>query len=398
MMIFLILKINMAMLLFIIFNKLIFLARKSYMRSSLSNGNRGGIVITHREYVRDITPSAAFTKWDLPINPGLGITFPWLAQLAESYEEYAIRAMIFEYKSLCSDTVIGAGGSMGMGSVIIATNYNPNNTPFVDKRTMENYDGSSAKKPSVSNIHVVDVKKSHTPLGVNRWVRTGGIKENEDLRLYDIGTFSIATVGQDAAATGTIGELWVAYEIEFFKPKYSGSIGSNLLTDHYTLTDAGAGGFGAGAPFGLNNALAPLSPIKRGANTYVDFSPLNNGLNRINFRSEHQGMTFMIMYSLKGAGENNVRTIEATASTNVIPGPNWFNNQQQPQMFNTGNGGAAGNQVDTMFFAIIVHVIAAANGPWNIVFNTTAGNYPAGTKNMDIWVMQINGTPEPGPV
>jgi len=369
------------------------------MRSSLSNGNRGGIVITHREYVRDITPSAAFTKWDLPINPGLGITFPWLAQLAESYEEYAIRAMIFEYKSLCSDTVIGAGGSMGMGSVIIATNYNPNNTPFVDKRTMENYDGSSAKKPSVSNIHVVDVKKSHTPLGVNRWVRTGGIKANEDLRLYDIGTFSIATVGQDAAATGTIGELWVAYEIEFFKPKYSGSIGSNLLTDHYFVTAANAGQFGAGAPFGISNAPAPWTPNgKRGANTYIDFSPGNNGLNRVNFRAEHQGMTFMLCYALQGTGNTNLKSFDGVALTNCTVLNTWFNNQADAYAQTNAGMGAGGNLADTIMSCSILTVAPAANGPWNISFDLVGGNIPGGNPNMDLWIMQINGAPEPGPL
>lgn len=366
--------------------------------SNLSNGNRGGIVITHREYIRDITPSNAFTKWDFPINPGLGITFPWVAQMAESYEEYAIRAMIFEYKSLCSDTVISGGVSAGMGSVIMATNYNCNNDPFVDKRTMENYDGSSGKKPSQSSIHIVDVRKSSTPAGVNRWVRTGGTKPNEDKRLYDVGTFSIATVGQDAATTGTIGELWVAYEIEFFKPKYSGSIGSNLLTDHYVLNGPRVGGFGPlDAAFGATTALAPLSPDLNGANTYIDFSVGATGLDRLNFRAEHQGMTFLIMYTMMGDGNTNLRSISHTVLTNVSVVADVFNNQNSSGWQTNGGAGGAANLLDSIWYATAFKVEPAANGPWNIEFGFTAGNAPANFQNADFWIMQINGTPQRGP-
>lgn len=381
------------------FNKLISLARKSYMRTSnLSNGNRGGIVITHREYVRDITPSNAFTKWDFPINPGLGITFPWLAQMAESYEEYAIRAMIFEYKSLCSDTVISGGVSAGMGSVIMATNYNCNNDPFVDKRTMENYDGSSGKKPSQSSIHIVDVRKSSTPAGVNRWVRTGGTKPNEDKRLYDVGTFSIATVGQDANTSGTIGELWVAYEVEFFKPKYSGSIGSNLLTDHYVLNGPRVGAFAPlDAVFGATTALAPLAPDLRGANTYIDFSTGATGLDRINFRAEHQGMTFLILYLLQGDGNDNLRSLNTVTFTNVSPVAGTFNNQNQSYTVNAAGAGAVGGLLNVITYTQVVKVEAASNGPWSIIYEFIAGDAPANYQNADLWIMQINGTPQRGP-
>jgi hypothetical protein len=381
----------------VLINKLIFLARRSVMRAGSSSGNRGGIVITHREYVRDITPSQAFTKYDFPINPGLTITMPWVSQLCESYEEYQIKAMVFEYKSLCSDTVITAGSSLGMGSVIMATNYNPLNNPFVDKRTMENYEFATAKKPSVSNYHAINVSRSATPVAGPKWVRTGAVPAGSDVRLYDVGTFSIATQGQDPAAVGTLGELWIAYEIEFFKPKYTGSTGAQLLNDHYVLNNASTGGFIPAGPFGsavvagtklLPNAIAQ-------AGTYISGAGTN--LNMINFNATHQGMTFMVVCMIKGGGVANCVAFVPGVFVNCL-GTNTAFDQSLNYNRSTPGAGGAGNLMDSPYISQTFQILPAANGPWTVFFQLTAGGaVPTAPCWMDVWVMQINGTPQLGP-
>lgn len=364
------------------------------------------MVITHREYIRDIAPSQGFVKYEFPIQPGLGLTFPWLAQLAESYEEYRIRACVFEFKSLCSDSVISNGTSAGMGSVIMATNYNPNNNPFIDKRTMENYEGSSGRKPSQSNIHVVNVKKASNPL-TTKWVRTGGIDDNEDMRLYDIGTFTLATIGQDVANTGVIGELWVAYEIEFFKPKYSGAIGSNLLYDHYSLDPAVVGNFVAGATqavFGSNSQLAPMTGRNpglrpnqnRGCDTYISASAVGK-LDTINWKAQHQGMTFLVCICYIGSTSvtNTVCVSNANQINTSVTQNNWFR-RQTTSVCRSGPTVGATPAGDTVMFMQYVRVLNHPTGPWTCQFQfaNPGGGIP-GDPTCDIVIMQVDGQDQP---
>jgi len=102
---------------------------------------------------------------------------------------------------------------------------------------MENYEFAVSTKPSNSFVHVVEVGQNVSPL-TQLYIRTGPPTGfSEDLRLYDFGKFNIATYGQPGNSTnaGLIGELWVTYDVEFFKPKYRAAQGSGILMDHYYL-------------------------------------------------------------------------------------------------------------------------------------------------------------------
>ena len=84
----------------------------------------GGFVVHHREYMADITASTSFNIKTIPINPGLLGSFPWLSQVADSYEQYEMRGLVYEYKSMSSDAVMSSGASSALGTVIFATQYN----------------------------------------------------------------------------------------------------------------------------------------------------------------------------------------------------------------------------------------------------------------------------------
>jgi len=200
---------------------------------------------------------------------------------------------------------------MGLGSVIMAINYNQFNEPFIDKRSMEHYSGSTSKKPTESNIIVLDVKAAQNPIPGLKWCRSTPVPKDADIRLYDHGRFSLATQGQpgqittppDDAPPGTIGELWVAYEIEFFKPKYASTIGENLLMDHYH-NDRLSRAYSEHTPFGVfepedkDFRLAEFSKLK----TVMVKETISGttGYATIRFFPEHQGMTFMVMIQYLG--------------------------------------------------------------------------------------------------
>lgn len=195
-----------------------------------------GVIISHREYVTDIQSTSLFTSNSYSLNPGISTLFPWLQAVAQNFEEYEYRGMVLEFKSMSSD-LNTASTTSNLGTVVMATQYNPLDPLFPDKRTMENYQFACSGKPSEHIIHPIECKKSQN-VDTHLYVRTGAVPTGADIRLYDLGTFSIATQGMPSAFTGSsIGELWVSYEVEFFKPKLVSTTGATQLADHIYFTN-----------------------------------------------------------------------------------------------------------------------------------------------------------------
>jgi hypothetical protein len=167
-------------------------------------------VVCHREYITDIQGTQNFTLQSYPLNPGLEDTFPWLSTVAQNYQEYRIHGLIFEFRPLITDFI--TGGAPGV--IVMATNYNADAPLFTSKQEMENSEYAVATKPTLSLIHGVECATNQTVLP-EKYVRTGNVPTGQDLRLYDLGSFQLATQGNP---TQLLGELWVSYCVEFYKP------------------------------------------------------------------------------------------------------------------------------------------------------------------------------------
>ena len=189
--------------------------------------NRGKeFVIRHREYIQDMYSASGpnngtspFAIQEYPIQPGSFVTFPWLANLADKFEQYRIEGMLFEFKSMYSDAVVTANGSLG--SIILATEYNAGAPPFANKQAMENYEFAQSCKPSCSVLHPVECARSQSVL-TELYVRTGIVPPNEDVKTYDFANFYFASQGIPLGGSGqavNLGELWVTYQISFLKPR-----------------------------------------------------------------------------------------------------------------------------------------------------------------------------------
>lgn len=199
---------------------------------------RGGIIIRHREYIGDLNATSVFTNRNFALNPGLVGTFPWLAQVANAFEQYRWRGLIFEFKSNCADALLSAATDIGMGSVIMATQYNALSPGFSSKIEMENYEFANSAKPSKTFMHPVECALNVTP-NTPLYIRSGPIPANSDERLYDLGNFCIATQGIPGSGTVGIGEIWATFEIELFKPKFNPDHAEALAMDHFTSANAG---------------------------------------------------------------------------------------------------------------------------------------------------------------
>jgi hypothetical protein len=211
----------------------------------VNSSSNGGVIVRHREYLADLQSTADFTLSTFPLNPGLDSSFPWLSHLADGFEQYRFRGMIFEFKSTSSDAVLSTSASTSLGVVVMATQYNSLDADFSDKRTMENHQYANAAKPSLTFYHPIECAKSQTSVD-ELYVRHGDIPTGADLRLYDLGKFSVATMGMQNVG-GVIGEIWCTYEIELFKPKIVDVAGITLDTAHYSGQD-----FTAAAPLGVS--------------------------------------------------------------------------------------------------------------------------------------------------
>lgn len=209
----------------------------AYMHQSNSNA-----IIRHREYIQDIVSSPNVNQFQnqvFPINPGMVGTFPWLSALAQQYEQYRIRGMVFEYKSMYADAIASSAANSTLGYVIMGTNYNAVYPPFINKQQMDNTDYTTSAKPSVSFYHPIECDPASHPT-TNLYVRSGAPPSNADLRMYDFGNFQVAT-GGIASPSVTLGELWCSYEVELIKPISTTAHGLNVLSDHFQLLGLTAG-------------------------------------------------------------------------------------------------------------------------------------------------------------
>nr|WRQ65468.1 structural protein [Tolivirales sp.] len=175
--------------------------------------------ISHCEFVQDIVVPAsptAFTNLQFVINPGNPALFPWLASIANNYQQYELMGMVVHFKSTSTDF----STSGALGSVILATNYDVLEVPFANKIIMENSQYAVSAKPSLSQLHAIECDPKLTVSDV-KYIRNASSSTtvSQDARFYDHGSFQIATVGLSATAGQVLGELWVTYDVKLLKPE-----------------------------------------------------------------------------------------------------------------------------------------------------------------------------------
>jgi len=214
--------------------------------------NSGSTRLRHREFITDINSYTNFTELSYAINPGLQQSFPWLSQIASYYEQYRFHGLIYEFKSTSANALNST--NTALGTIIMATEYDVLDVPFTNKQQMEAYEFSSSCKPSDCMIHPVECDPRQTTI-TELYVRSTAplAGSNSDLRFHDLGNFQIAGVGSQAVAV--VGELWVSYDVEFFKPKIITPLGADLLYTHIR------GSLAANLWFGSAQVVAPSSTI-----------------------------------------------------------------------------------------------------------------------------------------
>jgi len=197
-----------------------------------------GYRIRHREFVADIKSSVDFTSRTYALNPGLSVTFPWLSTVAANFEMYRMHGA-----ALCLNTTSGAavsGTNTGLGLWGLVTQYDPTEPAFTTKQQCENYAGCQTAVPSQSIMHGIECAPKSTVLDNMMYVRTGDVANSDspDKKWYDWGKTQVFTTGSQNE--NVIGELWIVYDVEFFKPRLpTGGYQSSM--DRYYIVNGCSG-------------------------------------------------------------------------------------------------------------------------------------------------------------
>jgi hypothetical protein len=206
---------------------------------SRGNDDLGSLQVTHLEYLGDVfggSSTGQFAVQAYAINPGLERTFRWLSQTAVNFDEYELKQLCFRYRATVSD-LTGTNGQVG--TVIIATNYNADEPPFVSKGQMMQYTGAVSGKCSQDVEHYVECQPSKNSGSKGKWIRQSPVLEGQDIKTYDLGTLNIAVTGiPEGFVNQPLGELWMSYTVELRKPKLFSGAGQAISTDWFTQQSA----------------------------------------------------------------------------------------------------------------------------------------------------------------
>jgi hypothetical protein len=280
-------------------------------------GGDNTVTVSHKEYIGDVFgPEAAgqFQNTVYPINPGLVRTFPWLSQVAANYEEFTLKQCIFTYRTTVTDFV-SSGGQVG--TIIMATQYNPSDPPFANKQDAMEYDLAMSGKVSEHMLHGVECDPRLNSGTSGKYTRSGPVRQDQDLKSYDHGNLNVCVSNiPQAFANQALGELWVSYTVELRKPKFFVSrglaiqrdliVGRTLPGTPLTLADiVDAGQYGLGQQ---NRIGLEVSLVAKGNET-----ALPPGQVRIRFPQTFSGTVAIKLHVIsKGPGQGIVAPFIAT--------------------------------------------------------------------------------------
>lgn len=202
------------------------------------------VTIRHREFIATVDSSTTFSvQRSFRLNPGDRDTFPWLSTIANSFQEYKFKGVVFHYIPTSGNAI--SGTSPSLGAVMMQTSYRANDPPPANKSELLNEYWSGEVVPSETFAHPIECNPAENPFNV-QYVRRGELPSGDNQLFYDLGVTHLCTQGQ-LAAGNALGDIWVTYEVELKKPIVASNVTSNA--NDYV-------GFGAaplatiGTPFG----------------------------------------------------------------------------------------------------------------------------------------------------
>lgn len=200
----------------------------------------GAIILSHTEFVTQVygATSSNFTQDTYDINVGLEPTFNWLSSIAANYNEYEMIQLAFTFKPTIGDflTTNGIIGTVGM-----AVQYNVKEDPWLSwNAMMTDVSAVSSKLTEGCAAGVECDPNIGGKHAVHKFIRTGGLTADKNIRNYDMAklTFAQSNVNADLADQ-QIGELWVSYTVKLIRPTAKDVQGQAGTRSAYYSVDMG---------------------------------------------------------------------------------------------------------------------------------------------------------------
>jgi hypothetical protein len=180
------------------------------MNSSTQPNGDLRVRVRHREYIGEVLGSVAYAVLSFSINPGLASSFPWLSQLARLFESYQFNRLVFQYRTQAS--------TAATGKVLLSVDWDAADTAPTSK-VLQLQERTKMDDASWKNFDlpcdIADLRK----FGTQRFVRSGTLAANLDIKTYDVGNLLVGVQGQ--ANANAVGELWVEYDLDLMTPQSS---------------------------------------------------------------------------------------------------------------------------------------------------------------------------------
>lgn len=251
------------------------------------------------------------------------------------------------------------GGAPGV--VVMATNYNADEPAYTTKQAMENSEYAVSVKPTCNLMHGVECASNQTVLS-ELYVRPGGLASNLDLKFTDLGNFQFASQGNPVQL---LGELWVSYTVEFFKPVLPNDVGGNVQSGSTTRANVAAG--------------VPLGTIQQViTGDLVGFAVTSTTVSWLG----QPGNLYLIATNWSGNAAVAI-TYPTTTFTNCAFQPAFFNDTSAATQ-------SPANGVSSFFMNQNTVVVCNATAPALCTITFAAGTFPGGPVSLDLLITQVS--------
>lgn len=188
------------------------------------------------KYVNPTTGLVGDDKYNIDgailINPGNYLMCPWLAQVANFYEEYKLNSLMVEYEPLMAE---GNATTAQVGSVMICYQANANAPALATKSEFLEHADSISQKTTLPIVFSVPFSSPYKAYFTSGFTTTAAVTKNATIGTVDCktlfpGKLTIATQGllkpTDASASPlagqVLGNLYISYDVTLLKEKYVG--------------------------------------------------------------------------------------------------------------------------------------------------------------------------------
>lgn len=240
---------------------------------------KGFVRIRHREYIGDLNSSQSFFARDIPIDPTVTSSFPWLSGIVNNYQKYKFLGVVLEYKTMSGMVANSGATGAGQGTVILSTRYDPDAPIFVSKIQMEEYEFTQSTVPWESCIHPIECDPSEDTLDFYLLANPGTqTAAGGSTRFTRKCVSTVATVGFPNTTASVVGEMWLSYDIILRDPRlpqqslsahWRGINGSDQTNPIPVIPGTAGQNFLTGVQGSSSTILLTPGPASSGSNTNI---------------------------------------------------------------------------------------------------------------------------------